>query len=229
VPAAARGATFVQFNQNQTKELGTALNTTFNSLELGLERRMSNRWAGRVSYTLSHCYDVGSIIVDSDPHLDYGRCDRDNVHAFASSASFDLGKGFGGGFVFRAYSGYPINETVGTDVNGDGTNNDRPKQGVNDIGTLPSGLPAAIVSEVDSRGVAIRNGIQGEKQVLLDGRVQYIARISKYQAGLFLEVYNLLNHTNFGNPTGARSSVNFLKTIVAGNGRSAQLGVRVTF
>ena len=59
-----------------------------------------------------------SIIVDSNPRLDYGRCDRDNVHAFATSANVDLGKGFGGGIVFRAYSGYPINETVGSDVNG---------------------------------------------------------------------------------------------------------------
>lgn len=229
VPPEARGATFVQFNQNQTKELGSALDSTFNSLEIGLEKRQSNRWSGRVSYTLSHCYDVASIIVDSDPRLDYGRCDRDNIHAFATSGYVDIGKGFGGGIVFRAYSGYPINETVGTDVNGDGTNNDRPKQGVNDIAALPSGKPSAIVSAVDSRGVAVRNGIDGEKQVLLDGRVQYIARLGKYQAGLFLEIYNLLNAANFGNPTGARNSVNFMKTIVAGNGRTAQLGFRVTF
>ena len=229
VPAEARGTTFVQFNQNQTTELGEAMDSKFDSLEVGLEKRHANRWSGRVSYTLAHCYDVGSIIVDSNPRLDYGRCDRDNVHAFATSAYVDIGKGFGGGIVFRAYSGYPINETIGSDVNGDGTNNDRPMRGVHDLATLPSGLPGAIVSEVDSRGVAVRNGIDGEKQVLLDARVQYIARINKFQAGLFLEIYNLLNQANFGNPTGARNSVNFMKTIVAGNGRAAQLGFRMTF
>jgi hypothetical protein len=229
VPPEARSATFVQFNQNQTKELGSALNSKFDSLELGLEKRMSSRWSGRVSYTLSHCHDVASIIVDSNPRLDYGRCDRDNIHAFATSAYVDIGKGFGGGIVFRAYSGYPINETVGTDVNQDGTNNDRPTKGVNDIAPLPSGKPSAILSAVDDRGVAVRNGIDGEKQVLLDGRFQYIARVSRYQAGLFLELYNLLNTANFGNPTGARNSVNFMKTIVAGQGRTAQLGIRVTF
>ena len=164
-----------------------------------------------MSYTLAHCYDVGSIIVDSDPRLDYGRCDRDNVHAFATSANVDIGKGLGAGFVFRAYSGYPINETVGSDVNQDGTNNDRPTQGINDIATLPSGHPGTIVSEVDSRGVAVRNGIDGEEKIILDGRFQYIHRFGKVQAGLFLEVYNLLNRANFGNPTGARNSVNFLK------------------
>ena len=102
-------------------------------------------------------------------------------------------------------------------------------KGVNDLATLPSGLPGTILSPLDSRGVAIRNGIDGEEQILLDGRVQYITRVSKYQAGLFLEVYNLLNRANFGNPTGARNSVNLMKTIVAGQGRTAQLGFRVTF
>ena len=48
----------------------------------------------------------------------------------------------------------------------------------------------------------MRNGIDGEKQMILDGRFQYIASFGKYQAGLFLEIYNLLNTANFGNPTG---------------------------
>ncbi len=86
-----------------------------------------------------------------------------------------------------------------------------------------------IVSEVDSRGVAVRNGIDGEKKVILDGRVQYIHRIGRYQAGLFLEIYNLTNHVNFGNPTGARNSSVFLVPTVADNPRTAQIGIRVTF
>jgi hypothetical protein len=229
VPAAARNSTFMQFNQEQTRELGSALDTDFNSLELELEKRMSNHWSGRVSYTFARCFDVGSIVVDSEPRLDYGRCDRDNTHAFAASTNLDLSHGFGMGFVFRTYSGYPINETVGTDVNGDGTTNDRPMTGVNDLITLPSGLPGTIVSEVDSRGVAVRNGIDGEAKTLLDGRFQYVHRVGRYEAGLFLEIYNLTNHTNFGNPTGARNSRNFLKTIVADNPRTAQIGIRVTF
>jgi len=229
VPPEARGTTFVQFNQEQTRELGSQLDSDFDSLEMELEKRMSNHWSGRVSYTYATCHDVASIIVDSAPRLDYGRCDRDNTHAFAASTNVDLGKGFGMGFVFRRYSGYPINETTGTDVNGDGTSNDRPKTGLNDIGTLPSGRPATIVSAVDSRGVAVRNGIDGEAKAILDGRFQYVHRIGRYQAGLFLEIYNLTNHTNFGNPSGARNSVNFLNPIVADNPRTAQLGLRLTF
>ena len=222
VPAAARGTTFAQFNQEQTRELGGALNSDFKSLELELERRLSNHWSGRVSYTYALCHDVAAIVVDSNPRLDYARCDRDNTHAFASSANVDLGHGLGAGMVFRTYSGYPINETTGVDSNGDGTTNDRPQKGVNDL-TMP------ILSPLDSRGFAIRNGINGERKTILDGRFQYVRTISRYQAGFFLEVYNLTNHANFGNPTGARNSANFMKVIVADNPRQAQLGFRLLF
>ncbi len=224
LPAAALTTTFQQFNQEQTRELGDALNSDYNSLEVELEKRFSNHWSGRVSYTFAKCHDVttAAIIVDAHPEYDYGRCDRDNTHAFASSANFDVWKGIGAGFVFRTYSGYPINETVGSDVNGDGTNNDRPKQGVDDL-TMP------IVSAVDSRGYAVRNGIDGQHKLILDGRVQYIRQIQRYQAGVFLEIYNLTNHANFGNPTGNRSSSQFLQTVVSDDPTTAQIGFRLTF
>ena len=64
------------------------------------------------------------------PPRDYGACLRDNRHAFASSANVEVWRGLGAGISFRAYSGYPINETIGSDVNGDGINNDRPVRGV---------------------------------------------------------------------------------------------------
>jgi len=222
VPAGARGATFVQFNQEQTRELGGALNSDFNSLELELERRLSNHWSGRVSYTYAACNDVANIVFDSDPRLDYGRCDRDNTHAFASSANVDFGHGLGAGMVFRTYSGYPINETTGTDSNGDGTTNDRPLKGRDD-------LTRAILSPVDSRGYAIRNGIDGERKTILDARFQYVQHVGRYEAGFFLEIYNLTNHANFGNPTGARNSANFMKEIVTDSPRQAQLGFRLLF
>ena len=215
----ARNTNYLQFLQYQTLD---SLNTDFDSLELGLDKRFSNRWSGRVSYTLAQCHDVGNIVIDSDPRLDYGRCARDNRHAFAASANVNVWRGLGAGMVFRRYSGYPINETTGSDSNGDNVNNDRPKAGVDDR-TRP------IQSEIDSRGYAVRNGLPGQHKTLLDGRVQYIWRIKGYQAGLFMEIYNLTNHVNYGDPTGARSSTNFMIPVVADNPRTIQLGLRVTF
>jgi carboxypeptidase family protein/TonB-dependent receptor-like protein len=224
LPAAALSATFVQFNEEQTR---SEFNTDYNSLEIELEKRLSNRYSARVSYTFSHCNDVVAPLAvlgasDTNPRADYGRCARDNRHAFATSANVQPWKGLGAGIVFRRYSGYPINETTGVDTNGDGTNNDRPVRGRDDL-TIP------IRSAVDGSGMAVRNGIQGESKLILDSRVQYIWRLAHSQVGVFLEIYNLTNHVNFGDPTGARNSSNFMVPIVSDDPRTAQLGFRVTF
>ncbi len=159
--------------QYQSRE---ELNTDYNALELALEKRMAQRWSGRVSYTLARARDVGAITYDTNLRADYGRTSFDNRHAFAASANANVWRGLGAGFVFRYYSGYPINETLGSDsvsfpgANGDGDTNDRPVKGVSDA-TRP------ILSPVDGNGRAIRNGIDGEKQILLDGRFHYIWRI----------------------------------------------------
>jgi hypothetical protein len=180
-----------------------------------------------VSYTFSHCNDVVAPLAvlgasDTNPRADYGRCARDNQHAFATSANVQVWKGLGASMVFRRYSGYPVNEITGVDTNGDGTNNDRPVKGRDDL-TLP------IRSAVDAGGMAIRNSLDGQEKLILDGRFQYIWRVQRYQAGLFLEIYNLTNHDNFGDPTGARNSSNFMIPIVADDARTAQIGFRLTF
>ena len=122
----------------------------------------------------------------------------------------------------KYYSGNPINETVGRDVNRDNDAFDRPVAGVDDA-TRP------IVSELDSNGRAIRNGIDGEEQFTVDARFQYILRPNRNEIGFFWEIYNLTNRVNFGNPTGNRNSANFLVPVAAQTMRTMQLGVRYTF
>jgi len=108
-------------------------------------------------------------------------------------------------------------------VNGDRDNNDRPVAGVHDA-TRP------IVSPLDENGRAIRNGIDGENQVILDLRLQYILSLpAQNSLGLFWEIFNATGRVNFGNPTGNRRSSNFLVPVSAGNMRSMQLGVRYSF
>jgi hypothetical protein len=231
IPPQARSANFQRVLQFQTRE---DLNTDYNALELSLEKRFANRWSGRFAYTLSRARDVGttgggtSMVTkrysnDLNPREDYGLANFDNRHAVAFAFNVNPWRGVGAGAVFRYYSGYPINETVGADLNGDRDNFERPVRGRDDL-TRP------IVSPVDANGRAIRNGIKGEDQMLLDLRFQYIFTLPRAQTlGLFWEIYNATDRVNFGNPTGNRLSANFLRPVSAGDPRTMQLGIRYTF
>jgi hypothetical protein len=233
IPAAARNTNFRRVWQYQTRD---DLNTDYNALELSFDKRYSDRWGGRLAYTLSRARDVNGSTAfggnntagkqfsnDLNPREDYGRSNFDNRHTLAASVNVNPWRGLGAGAVFRYYTGYPISETVGTDVNRDGDNFERPVRGLDDL-TRP------IQSALDSNGRAIRNGIDGEKQMILDLRLQYIVNLPRTQtAGFFWEIYNATNRINYGNPTGNRRSTNFLIPVVAGDMARMQLGVRYTF
>ena len=212
-------------------------NSDYDALEVSLDKRFANRWSGRASYTLSRSRDVAATSAgnfgivnkrvndDFNPRLDYGLPTFDNRHAFTTGGNWNAWRDLGLGATFRYYSGNPVNETVGTDVNRDrdGANFDRPVKGRDDL-TLP------IVSELDANGMAIRNGIKGTDKMLLDLRLQYIHRIGgERTAGFFWEIYNALNRVNFANPIGTRNSADFLRSITADEARSMQIGVRYTF
>ena len=231
VPASARSTSFLRVLQYQTRE---DLNTDYNALEVSVEKRFADRWSGRVTYTLSRARDIGStgggtsistkrVSDDLNPRLDYGRANFDNRHSLGFGGNFNVWRGLGVGTTFHYYSGYPINETVGLDSNGDRDTFDRPVKGRDDT-TRP------IVSPVDSSGTAIRNGIDGESQLVMNLRFQYIQKLlESHTLGFFWEIYNATNRANFGNPTGSRLSSNFLVPVRANDPRTMQLGIRYTF
>jgi hypothetical protein len=172
IPPEARSyvQTYQRVLQYQTR---MDLRTDFDLLELELEKRFSDRWSGRVAYTLAYANDVGpgSRTVrysnDLNPRDDYARADFDNRHGFVTSVNVTPWGELSAGAIFRYYSGHPINETIGSDVNGDRDNNDRPVQGVHD-------LARPILSPLDTNRRAIRNGIDGNSTTLLDLQVQYV-------------------------------------------------------
>ena len=232
VPAGARGANFLRVLQYQTRE---EFNTDYDALEVSLVRRLANRWSGRLAYTLSRARDVnagvfggGNIVEkrvndDLNPRLDYGLANHDNRHAFTSGANWDAWRGLAAGFTFRYYSGNPVNETIGRDINGDRDNFDRPVRGRDD-----AALP--IASEIDANGLAIRNEVEGNNKVLLDLRLQYVYRMAGQQSmGFYWEIYNALDRVNFGNAVGNRRSAFFLQPVAADLPRTMQLGWRYTF
>lgn len=232
IPPQARGTTFRRVLQFQTLD---ALNSDYNALETSLEKRYSSNWSARVGYTLARSRNVGvtggrssnvqkRLDDDLNPRSDYGRAAFDNRHQVNASFNANVWRGLGAGAVFSYYSGFPINETVGTDVNGDNDNFDRPVRGVHDTAR-------PIASPVDASGKAIRNGIDGENVVLLDLRFQYVFNLPRRSnLGLFWEIYNATNRVNFANGTGNRRSSNFLHPVATSRPpRTMQLGVRYTF
>jgi hypothetical protein len=161
---------------------------------------------------------------DLNPRLDYGLTSFNNTHAVTAGGNWSAWRGLGVGATFRYYSGNPVNEIVGVDRNGDADANfDRPVRGRDDA-TLP------IASPLDANGMAIRNGLDGSDKMLLDLRLQYVYTLSGARtAGFFWEIYNVTNRVNFDNPIGNRRSSDFLRSVVADDPRSMQLGFRFTF
>ena len=227
IPPGARNANYQRVLQFQ---FHPDIKTDFDSLEVSLDKRFANRWSGRMAYTLARARDTGlggfnakRFTDDLNPSVDYGRSAFDNRHAFSVGLNTSPWRGLGAGVVLRAYSGYPINETVGADVNRDRDNNDRPRAGVHDL-TMP------ILSPLDANGVAVKNGIDGENVFIMDLRFQYVFALPRQNSvGLFWEIYNATNEVNFANPTGNRTSANFMEPVSAGGSRVMQLGVRYTF
>jgi Carboxypeptidase regulatory-like domain/TonB dependent receptor-like, beta-barrel len=232
IPASARNAAFRRVLQYQTRP---EFNTDYDALEVSLNRRMANRWSGRLGYTLSRAHDVnagttggGNIIEkrvndDLNPRLDYGLTNFNNTHAITAGANWEAWRGLSVGATGRYYSGNPVNEIVGLDVTGDVDATDRPVKGRDDV-TLP------IVSKLDANGMAIRNGIEARDKLLLDLRLQYVHGLGGQRtAGFYWEIYNATNRVNFGPLVGDRRSPLFMQSTVADAARTMQLGVRYTF
>ena len=113
-----------------------------------------------------------AIIVDSNPRLDYGRCDRDNTHAFADERELRIWQGLWRRFRVPRLLGLPDqrDEWVPTPT----ATARRITTGRSRASTIRRRCRQGfrtIVSALDSRGVAIRNGIDGEKKTILDGTV----------------------------------------------------------
>ena len=240
IPAVARGVNFRRVLQYQSRE---AFNSDYEGLEVGVVKRLANRWSGRVSYTLGRGRDVNvqtgnaftvwdrrvnddyGVTSGLNPRADYGLSNLSSRHAFTAGGNWNAWRGLGLGATFAYYTGNPVNELVGADVNGDLDDFDRPIKGRDDA-TRPIG------SEVDANGYAIRNSMPGYSDYLaLNLRVQYELPVggAARRVGFYWELYNLTNRNNFGNPVNDRTSSLFNTLTIVGAPRTMQLGLRYSF
>jgi hypothetical protein len=228
IPAEARATPFGRVFQVITSPL---FDGDYKSLQMSFVKRMANRWSGRLAYTLQESHYVGlgnpdarRVWLDNDPRADYGRFASDRRHVLAASASVNPWRSLTLATVVSAISGSPINETVGRDVNGDTENNDRPIRGIDDA-TRP------ILSEVDSAGRAVINGLEGPGSFLIDLSVRYSIPLAAGldSVDLFYDVFNVANRENLVPPTGNRQSAVFMVPTAAQFPRQMQFGIRVRF
>jgi hypothetical protein len=228
IPPEARGVSYQRVLQTQTRD---EFDGNYHSVQLSFVRRMANRWSGRLAYTVQQSHYVGlgnpdarRMWLDNDIRADYGRFTSDRRQVLAASGTVNPWRSLTVAGVISAISGAPINETVGTDVNRDNDNNDRPVRGVNDA-TRP------IISEVDGQGRAVINGLDGPGSLLLDVSFRYQVPLNKGLDGidLFYDIFNLTNRTNYVPPSGNRASSTFMIPTAAQFPRQMQFGVRVRF
>lgn len=211
--------------------------TDYDALMLQVEKRYSNDYMARVSYTLSYSRGNTSgvgvpaspfqVLDDLNLDLNEGPTDLDRRHNLVVSGMARVPRtgGLFVSWVARALSGTPFtifNSLVDEDRNGTVTDPLPP-------GTY-SGSGESTISVENEGG---RNGAYGPGFFKLDIRLGYGLDLgAERRLELFGEIFNVTNRTNFGNPTGDQASANFLRLTslsTSTNPRLLQLGVRFAF
>lgn len=174
----------------------TDAGSTYNALQLGVQKRYSNNLMFTASYTLSKVTeDAADFFSISEPNNQFdlgaekGDGTHDQRHVFSFSGVYDLPRGFQLSGIVRASSGIPINFILSDDHNSDGFLNDRPDLGADGSFVAP---PA------DRPGNLPRNFGRGGNFFQVDMRVAYHLDFAKsYRAEFLFEAFNIFNRTNF--------------------------------
>jgi hypothetical protein len=208
----------------------------YDALQAQFDKRFSQGYSFRVSYTRSRSYGNANpgtsenittqLLDDLRLEENEGPTVQDRPHSISINGTMDLPQ-LGGlkiSGVFRAYSGTPFTLTDST------TDPDR-------NGLFQEPLPSGTYSGQGVNAITVDNsggqrGARGPGFAQLDLRAGYRFRLGSRSLDAFVDVLNLTNRANFVNPAGDRRLSNFLVvTALQGNGptRTAQLGFRYAF
>jgi hypothetical protein len=214
-----------------------AARTDYDAVLLQLEKRFSNNYSARVSYT--YAYSRGNtagvgvpasgfqVLDDLNLDLNEGRTGTDIPHNLVVSGTGIVPKtgGLSISWIARALSGSPFSLTNGNldpDLNG----------------SLSEPLAAGTYSGNGADAYTVegykseRNGARGPGFFKLDLRVGYNIHISNRRLDLFAEVFNVTDRVNFANPAGNQAASNFLLLTgysTSTTPRTVQLGARFAF
>ena len=217
--------------------------STYNALNLSLEKRYANNWSGRVSYSLSKAEGTGfeqadknTYQVGTNMNLDLYRAptDADRRHVLSLGGQIEVPKtgGITVSSTMRYMSGAPMtiyDSSIDADRNGEL------------VDPVPAGTYSGTalldaMKNVEYKGG--RNGAVGPDYFQLDARAGWRHRLTSQKTlELFLDIYNITNRANFDNPVQAnldrRTPATFLVlTNLRGGGgfpRQAMMGARFVF
>ena len=245
--ALTRSDAFGVLGEAYTQQVWVMENTgesTYNALNLSLEKRYSNRWSGRISYSLSKSVgtandqaDKNLYQVGTNLNLDAwrGPSNVDRRHILSLGAQTEIPKTGGATLstTIRYMSGAPFtiyDSSIDADKNGEL------------VDPLPAGvysgnpnIPDAMQNVSYAGG---RNGAYGPDYLQADLRAGWRRKVKSDKAlEVFLDIYNITNRANFDNPTTSNSdrrvasSFLVLTNLRGGGGfpRQAEVGFRFVF
>jgi len=225
----------------------------YESLQVTLDRRFQAGVQVQGAYTWSRCRDqssgasggeAGTVQTNPyDPDYDYGPCVFDVPHSFRASAVMALP--FGGNRwldgwtitgIVTALSGSPFTPVIGFDQAGTASPSQRPSlapdRRIDDVvrgGITQYFDPTAFVLPAPGTfGTVGRNSLRGPGYVSIDlGLLKNIRAVQvsgrQINVQLRVEVFNALNHANFGTP----NSIVFVQTANGGGAPNSTAG-RIT-
>ncbi|MCU1385265.1 MAG: hypothetical protein JWL71_3962 [Acidobacteria bacterium] len=243
--ALTRSDAFGVLGQTYTQQVWVMENTgdsDYNALDISLEKRYSNKWSGRISYSLSKSIGTANDQADKNLYqagtnlnLDAwrGPSNVDRRHILSLGAQTEIPRTGGATLsaTARYMSGAPFtifDSSIDADRNGELV--DPVPAGVYS-GTAPDSLQG-----VEYAGG--RNGAYGPAYFQLDLRAGWRRKIRTTRAlEVFLDIFNVTDRANFDNPTTTNSdrripsSFLVLTNLRGGGGfpRQAEMGFRFVF
>lgn len=235
--------------------------SAYHALQITATKRMSNNFSLRSYYLWAKNWSsagmqssTATVENPTKMYLERGRADNDYRHTFVASFVWMLDYYHGSQFLMKNLvngwslspiitlrSGDPFTVTSGTDVNLDGTNNDRPnvtgnpilspKRSRNDVKARWFDPTAFTNPQVGTDGTAPRN--------LLDGPGYKNVNAALFRNFKFGERYtfqfrgeftNVFNNVNLSTPTSSLANLSTAGRITGASAmRQTQLGLRLTF
>lgn len=226
----------------QFSQVGVMVNNGrawYDAVEMQLRTRVRGTDSLQVSYTYSKSIIDGLTFYSNFSGTDrtpnnYAYNPTDTPHNLSVAASTSLPFKFQLSGVFRAISGGPLPVSAGIDLDGDlNTSGDRPPLLPQTVGRgdVPSQL-AQINAFRASRGLGAVDAalLKIDPVIDLDIRLTKVIPLSgRRRLEVFLEGYNLTNHTTRYGGTGNMSSTSFLIRTNALDARQTQWGARFVF